>query len=199
VTNSHRTAKRVRETAETNITVSLDLDGNGSAVVDTGIGFFDHMLNSLARHSSVDIDLKAAGDLSVDPHHTVEDCGLVLGGALTDALGNKSGITRFGFAYAPMDEALARSVIDLSGRPYLHYAVAVRAKTLGAFDTELVEDFLRAFSTEGRLNLHVDLIRGRNSHHVVEAVFKSLALALKGAIASTGNPTVPSTKGTLTR
>jgi imidazoleglycerol-phosphate dehydratase len=194
-----RRAQRSRKTGETDIVLSLHLDGFGSSTIETGIGFFDHMLHSLAKHSSIDIDLRASGDLMVDPHHTVEDCGLVLGAALADSLGDKAGIARFGFAYAPLDDALARSVIDLSGRPYCQYAVPIRAKKLGTFDTELVEDFLRAFATEGRFNLHVDLIRGRNSHHVVEAVFKSLALALRSAIALTGKQGVPSTKGTLTR
>ncbi len=193
---SERSAEKQRATTETRIEVTLDLDGSGAASIDTGIGFFDHMLMLLAKHSGIDLKIAAKGDLDVDPHHTVEDVGLVLGDALNEALGDKSGIERFGFAYVPMDEALVRAVIDLSGRPYCHSFVSVRSKRLGNFDTELVDDFMAALSSRAGMSLHLDVIRGRNSHHVVEAAFKATARALGQAV-SKGRAGVPSTKGTL--
>ncbi len=186
-----------RATRETDISVSVNLDGGAVAHIATGIGFFDHMLTLLATHGGFDLTVQAKGDLEVDPHHTVEDCGIVLGQALHEALGKRAGINRYGWAYVPMDEALARTVIDLSGRPYCWFQAPVRAKRLGDFDTELCEDFFAAFANHGRFNLHIDLIRGRNSHHIIEAVFKSAARALRMAAAETGRDTIPSTKGRL--
>lgn len=194
-----RNCERRRQTAETDISLRLDLDGEGSANISTGIGFFDHMLTLFAKHGGFDLDLAASGDLQIDPHHTVEDVGIVLGSALNEALGDRDGIRRFGSAYVPMDEALVRAVVDISGRAFCHYQAAVRAKRLGSFDTELVQDFLEALAANGKLTLHVDMIRGRNSHHVVEAVFKSLGRALADAVARSGRSGVPSTKGTLTQ
>jgi imidazoleglycerol-phosphate dehydratase len=191
-------SRKQRKTAETETSVQLDLDGSGTSTIETGIGFFDHMLTLLSMHAGFDLRLQAKGDLEVDAHHTVEDVGIVLGAAVLEALGDKSGIRRYGSALVPMDEALVRAALDLSGRPFCHYEAVVRAKRLGAFDTELVEDFLRAFATAGGITLHVDMIRGRNSHHIVEAVFKSLGRALAEAVSVSGRSGVPSTKGTLT-
>jgi len=193
-----RISEQSRVTAETNIRVRLDLDGAGQASISTGVGFFDHMLTLLAKHSGFDLQVNATGDLTVDPHHTVEDIGIVLGDSLRDALGDRSGIRRYGTSHIPMDEALVRSVVDLSGRPFCHFSATVRARRLGTFDTELVEDFLQALATHGRFAVHVDMIRGRNSHHIVEAVFKSLARSLGEAAGLTGSAGIPSTKGTLT-
>lgn len=192
-----RAAHRERRTAETDISLSLTIDGTGRAEIQTGIGFFDHMLTLMTVHGGFDLYVTAQGDLEVDPHHTVEDIGIVFGDAIAEAVGDKAGIRRYGAAYVPMDEALARTVVDLSGRSFCHYNAAVRARRLGTFDTELVEDFLQAIASHGRLTMHVDLIRGRNSHHVVEAVFKSLGRALAEACSSSGRDGVPSTKGTL--
>lgn len=193
-----RVATIERQTAETSIQLTLNLDGDGRATVATGIGFFDHMLLLLARHSRFDLMVEARGDLDIDPHHTVEDAGIVLGQAIERALGDKRGIARYGHAYAPMDEALVRAVVDLSGRPYCVYEVPVRAERLGAFDTELAEDFWFATASNGRFNLHLDLIRGRNSHHVIEASFKAAARALHDAVQIGGwGKEIPSTKGAL--
>jgi imidazoleglycerol-phosphate dehydratase len=194
-----REAHIQRKTAETDITLSISLDGQGSSRIATGIGFFDHMLTLLALQSGFDLEITAEGDLDVDPHHTVEDVGIVLGQALRDALSDKAGIHRYGAAYVPMDEALVRTALDLSGRSYCHYLTSVRAKRLGTFDTELVEDFLQALASHGGITLHVDMIRGRNSHHVIEAVFKSLGRALGDAVSPSGRSGIPSTKGTLTQ
>lgn len=193
-----RVATVERQTAETSIRLTLDLDGDGSAGIATGIGFFDHMLTLFARHGRFNLDLEAHGDLAVDPHHTVEDTGIVLGQALREALGEKRGIARYGHAYVPMDEALVRAVVDLSGRPFCVYAVPTLTPRLGGFDTELCEDFWHAVVSNGRFNLHIDLIRGRNSHHIIETSFKAVARALHDAAQIGGwGEQVPSTKGTL--
>jgi imidazoleglycerol-phosphate dehydratase len=187
-----------RRTRETDIRVALTLDGSGSARVATGVGFLDHMLSSLATHARFDVALRCRGDLHVDAHHSVEDVGIALGRALGQALGDKRGIARFGHAYVPLDEALARSVVDLSGRPWLHYGVAFRARQIGTLPTELFEDFFWALADHGRLNLHLDLIRGRNAHHIAEALFKSTARALGMAVARDPRVAgIPSTKGRL--
>lgn len=187
-----------RKTRETDIRLALSLDGQGQARVATGIGFFDHMIESLAKHAGFDLDLRCRGDLQVDAHHTVEDVGIVLGDALREALGDKAGIGRFGHAYVPLDEALSRAVIDLSGRPSLHYGVVFKAKTLGAMPTELFDDFFGALTDHGRLSLHLDLIRGRNAHHIAETLFKATARALAMAVALDPRVAgVPSTKGLL--
>lgn len=193
-----RVATVERQTAETSIRLTLDLDGEGSATIATGIGFFDHMLTLFTRHGRFNLNLEARGDLDVDPHHTVEDTGIVLGQAVREALGEKRGITRYGHAYVPMDEALVRAVVDLSGRPYCVYAVPALVPRLGAFDTELCEDFWYAMASNGRFNLHIDSIRGRNSHHIIEASFKAVARALRDAVQTGGwGEQIPSTKGTL--
>src|SRR5579872_5216302 len=193
-----RTSTRRRRTKETDVELTLDLDGSGLSSIVTGVGFFDHMLTLLAAHSGIDLRVTASGDTHVDVHHTVEDVGIVLGDALAEALGEKVGIRRYGTAYVPMDEALVRTVVDLSGRSFCYCGITVRAKRLGDFDTELVEDFLQALASHARLTAHVDMIRGRNSHHIVEAAFKSLGRALKEAVSETGSDTIPSTKGSLT-
>jgi len=173
-----RSARVARTTKETDITVELTIDGNGKASVDTGVPFLDHMLNSFARHGFFDLTVRARGDLDVDQHHTVEDVGLALGQALREALGDKVGIRRFGDAACPLDEALVRVTVDLSGRPFLVYEVALTQPRIGTFDAELVHDFLLALTNQLGMNLHVDMVRGRNPHHVVEASFKALARAM---------------------
>jgi imidazoleglycerol-phosphate dehydratase len=193
-----RRVTRTRKTTETAIHMTVNLDGHGHATIDTGIGFFDHMLTLFAHHSRFDLAIEARGDLHVDPHHTVEDVGIVLGAALHEALGDKRGIARYGHAYVPMDEALVRAVIDLSGRVYCVYNVPVSAARLGTFDTELAADFFHALAANGQFNLHIDLIRGRNNHHIIEATFKSVARALHAAVSRAGGEqNIPSTKGTL--
>jgi imidazoleglycerol-phosphate dehydratase len=191
-----RTAEIQRQTGETEVTVRLDLDGSGRSDVETGIPFLDHMLDLLARHGRFDLTVQATGDLEVDAHHTTEDIGIVLGDAVRRALGDKRGIARYGHAYAPMDEALVRCVLDLSGRPYSVFEVPLPATRVGTLDTELVEHFCQSLAFHGAMNLHLDLIRGRNTHHIVEAVFKSLALALHEATCIVRDD-LPSTKGTL--
>ena len=187
-----------RQTKETDIKLTLGLDGKGVARVATGIGFFDHMLSCFATHGRFDLTLACRGDLHVDPHHTVEDVGITLGSALLQALGDKRGIVRFGHAYVPLDEALTRCVVDLSGRPYLHFGVRFRARQLGSMPTELFEDFFWALADHGRMSIHLDLIRGRNSHHIAEAMFKAAARSLAMAVARGPRGSgVPSTKGTL--
>jgi imidazoleglycerol-phosphate dehydratase len=187
-----------RRTKETTIRLVLDLDGSGESEIATGIGFFDHMLTALAKHARFDLQVACRGDLHVDAHHTVEDIGIVLGAALRQALGDKRGIVRFGHAYCPLDEALSRAVVDLSGRPWLHFGVEWKAKAIGGLPTELVEDFFWALCDHGRFNLHLDAIRGRNSHHVAESLFKAAARALAMAVALDPRVTdVPSTKGAL--
>jgi imidazoleglycerol-phosphate dehydratase len=193
-----RRAQVERKTRETDISLSLSLDGSGRSKVSTGVGFLDHMLTSFATHGRFDLDVRCRGDLHVDAHHSVEDIGITLGKALTQALGDKQGIVRFGHAYVPLDEALSRCVIDISGRPYLFYGVAFKAKQLGAMPTELFEDFFWALADHGRLCIHLDNIRGRNAHHVAETLFKCAARALAMAVARDPRVTgVPSTKGVL--
>jgi len=187
-----------RKTRETDIALSLGLDGEGRSSISTGIGFLDHMLTSFATHGRFDLDVTCKGDLHVDAHHTVEDVGIALGQALTQALGDKKGIVRFGHAYVPLDEALSRSVIDLSGRPYLHFDVTFKARQVGTLPTELFEDFFWALADHARLNLHLETLRGRNAHHIAETLFKATSRALSMAVAR--DPRVkgiPSTKGSL--
>jgi imidazoleglycerol-phosphate dehydratase len=193
-----RKATIERKTRETEIRLSLNLDGEGRSQIKTGIGFLDHMLAALATHARFDLDVRCKGDLHVDAHHSVEDVGIVLGQALVKALGDKRGIVRFGHAYVPLDEALARCVIDLSGRPYLHYDVPFKANMVGTMPTELFEDFFWALADHGRLNIHLEAIRGRNAHHIAETLFKSCARALSMAVARDPRVKgVPSTKGSL--
>ena len=193
-----RKARIQRKTRETDIDLRLGLDGEGRAKIQTGIGFLDHMLASLATHARLDLDVRCRGDLHVDAHHSVEDVGIALGQALKQALGDKKGIVRFGHAYVPLDEALARSVVDLSGRPWLHYGVQFRARQVGDMPTELFEDFFWALADHARLSLHLDLVRGRNAHHIAEALFKATARALAMAVAVDPRVKgVPSTKGSL--
>ncbi len=187
-----------RKTRETDIRLRLDLDGEGKSRIATGIGFFDHMLTAFSTHGRFDVELRCKGDLHVDAHHSVEDVGIALGQALREALGDKKGIVRFGHAYVPLDEALSRCVIDLSGRPYLHYDVTFKARQIGEMPTELFEDFFWALADHGRLNIHLEAIRGRNAHHIAETLFKSASRALSMAVAL--DPRVkgiPSTKGSL--
>ncbi|MCC5465169.1 imidazoleglycerol-phosphate dehydratase HisB [Pelosinus sp. Bkl1] len=176
-----RTATMKRQTAETNISTTLNIDGTGKSEIATGIGFFDHMLLLLTKHGFMDLQLIAQGDLQVDGHHTVEDTGIVLGQALAKALGDKSGIKRYGTAFVPMDEALAMVSLDISGRPFLVFDVAIPSERIGDFDSELTEEFLRALSVHAGLTLHVRLLSGKNSHHIVEAIFKALGRALDEA------------------
>ncbi|MBL6757709.1 MAG: imidazoleglycerol-phosphate dehydratase HisB [Planctomycetes bacterium] len=192
-----RVTSRRRETAETSVELRLNLDGSGRAEVSTGLRFLDHMLDALARHARLDLTLKCQGDLDVDDHHTVEDCAIVLGGALDELLGERRGITRFGSAYAPLDEALARVVVDLSGRPWPEVDLGLRRERLGTVACENLTHFLQTLAIEGRMALHVDVLRGENDHHRAEAAFKALALALRQALASDGADLVPSTKGVL--
>jgi imidazoleglycerol-phosphate dehydratase len=195
---AERKARVERKTRETDITLALNLDRPSAARVKTGVGFFDHMLTSLARHAGLGLEVRCRGDLHVDAHHSVEDVGIALGQALKTSLGDKRGIARFGHAYCPLDEALCRAVVDLAGRPWLHMGVVFRAKKIGDMPTELFEDFFWALADHARLNLHLDLIRGRNSHHIAEATFKATARALKMAVALDPKAKgVPSTKGTL--
>ena len=193
-----RTATRSRITKETSIDIRLDLDGTGRADVATGVGFFDHMLALLAKHSLIDLAVKADGDLHVDAHHTVEDVGICYGQALAQALGNKAGIRRYGSMTLPMDEALVTAAVDLSGRPFCAWRADVPAEALGAFSAPLAEEFWRAVSSSGAFNLHVVCHHGRNTHHIIEAVFKATARALRQAVEPDPRmPGVPSTKGVL--
>ena len=194
-----RSATIIRKTAETDISVTLDLDGTGSYDNQTGVGFFDHMLDQLARHSLIDMTIRATGDLHIDDHHTVEDTGIALGQALARALSDKRGIRRYGACLLPMDDALVRAALDLSGRPYLVWNVALPTAKIGSFDTELVREFFQAFSTHGGITLHVEALHGLNSHHIAEAAFKAVARALRDAVESDPRKgdSVPSTKGTL--
>ncbi len=195
---SSRTAQIRRETSETNIDLSLILTGEGDSDIHTGVGFFDHMLTALARHALFDLNITCKGDLEVDAHHTVEDVGICLGQALSDALGDKTGIARFGSAYVPMDEALARAVIDLSGRAHLAYHATFAEERIGAFPTALGLEFFIAFAHNARLNLHIDLMRCSNAHHGMEAIFKAVARSLRQAVALDHRVSgVPSTKGSL--
>ena len=193
-----RSAQIERETAETQIALSLNIDGTGTFAGTTGIGFLDHMMNLLACHGGMDITLHVHGDLDVDTHHTVEDLAIVLGGALAQALGDKKGIRRYGMFYCPMDEALTRVVVDLSGRPYLVYDVKLNVERIGAFETEMLKEVLYALSVHGRMNLHVTNLCGENAHHIVESVFKALGHALREAVSLSGDESaVLSTKGVL--
>jgi imidazoleglycerol-phosphate dehydratase len=194
---SDRTATLDRSTNETSIAVKLSLDGTGQCTVSTGLPFLDHMLHALAKHGRFDLTLTCKGDLEVDDHHSVEDCALVLGAALDQALGERTGIARFGHAYAPLDEALARSVVDLSGRPHASIELGLRRESIGALSSENIAHFLASFATAARATLHVDVLKGVNDHHRAEAAFKSLALALRQAVSLTGVAGVPSTKGVL--
>tara|TARA_R110001592_G_scaffold189185_1_gene434619 strand:- start:803 stop:1396 length:594 start_codon:yes stop_codon:yes gene_type:complete len=196
---SIRAADRSRKTTETEINVSVTVDGSGHYDVETGIGFFDHMLEQLARHSGMDLTIRAKGDLHIDDHHTVEDVGIALGMALNEALGERTGISRYGSAELPMDEALSRAAIDVSGRPFLVWKLAFNAAKIGSFDTELVREFFQAFAMNGRLTLHVEGVYGDNNHHIAESAFKAVARALRVAIAldSRESGKIPSTKGTL--
>lgn len=193
-----RTAAIKRQTGETRITLSLNLDGAGRSRVATGSGFFDHMLTLLAKHSLFDLDLEAQGDLVVDAHHTVEDTGICLGKALAEALGDKQGLTRYGHFLLPMDEALARVALDLSGRGHLEWRATIPAAKCGDFDTCLGREFFRAFAVNGGINMHVDLLAADDPHHALEAIFKAVARSLRQAVAHDARETgVPSSKGTL--
>jgi len=195
---SDRVAEISRQTKETQIRLSLNLDGIGAASIKTGVGFFDHMLDLLARHSLIDLTVEAAGDLHVDAHHTVEDVGIVLGQAIEKSLGDKRGIFRYGWAIVPMDECLAQVAIDLSGRPAFVFNVTFRGDSIGGFPVELVEEFFKSIATNAKLNLHIIVPYGGNNHHIAEAIFKATAKALRQAVSNDlRNPQVPSTKGTL--
>lgn len=196
---AHRIAKVRRKTKETEIELTLDLDGTGDYKVRTPVPFLTHMLEGFSKHSGFDLIVKASGDTDVDDHHTVEDIGICMGEAMGQALGDKHGITRFGSAYIPLDEALVRCVVDLSGRSYLHFDMPLPPKKrIGTFDTELVEDFFKSFVDNAPMTMHLEMVHGRNSHHIVEAAFKSVARALRAAAARDAKGGgVPSTKGTL--
>lgn len=194
-----RHAERTRRTHETEISIAIDLDGTGAVTVSTGLPFFDHMLAQLGRHGGFDLTVEARGDLEIDAHHTVEDTGILLGEAFAEALGSKAGVRRFASISVPLDEALIDVALDLSGRPYLHYEIDFPGeKILGEppFDPQLVEEFWRAFVVAAAITLHVTLVRGKNTHHIIEATFKATARALRDAVRIEGGG-VPSTKGTL--
>jgi imidazoleglycerol-phosphate dehydratase len=188
-----------RKTKETDVAVAVDLDGNGRSSVATGIGFFDHMLDLLARHSRIDIDIKAKGDLHIDHHHTTEDVGIALGQAVKQALGDMKGITRYADVHVPMDEALTRVALDISGRPFLVFKAEFVRDKVGEFDTELVQEWFQAFATNAGITLHVETLYGTNDHHIAESCFKALARALRAAVAvdPRAKDEVPSTKGLL--
>ena len=194
-----RTHTITRTTAETEITVTIDLDGTGSYDNQTGVGFFDHMLDQLARHALIDMTVRATGDLHIDDHHTVEDTGIALGQALTAALGDKRGIVRYGACLLPMDDALVRAALDLSARPFFVWNVDLPTAKIGTFDTELLREFFQAFATHGGITLHVDMLHGVNSHHIAEAAFKAVARALRQAVEIDARKAdaIPSTKGAL--
>jgi imidazoleglycerol-phosphate dehydratase len=193
-----RRATLTRKTAETEITVTLTLDGTGRYQNATGVGFFDHMLDQLARHALLDLEISAKGDLHIDDHHTVEDCGIALGQALAQALGDKRGIRRYGDCHLVMDDTLVRAALDLSARPWLGWGIDFPTQKIGQFDTELVREFFQALSTHGGITLHMDLLRGINSHHIAEASFKAFARALRAAVEpDPRSDALPSTKGLL--
>lgn len=193
-----RQAEIHRKTKETDVLVRLNLDGRGQSKVNTGLPFLDHMLNLFGKHGSLDLEVVCRGDLEIDDHHSVEDIAITLGQALSKALGDKTGVTRFGDAVVPMDEALCRSVVDLSGRFYLVYEVQTKRQKIGNFSVELAEHFWRSFAEAAKLNLHIDCLRGRNTHHILEGTFKATARALRKAVERDGRITgVPSTKGSL--
>jgi imidazoleglycerol-phosphate dehydratase len=195
----NRTADVRRDTKETRIRVRLDLDGTGQAKLATGIGFFDHMLDQIARHGLIDLEIEAQGDLHIDGHHTVEDVGITLGMAVAQAVGDKRGLTRYGHAYVPLDEALSRVVIDFSGRPGLHMDVPFKSGMVGGFDTQLAYEFFQGFANHALVTLHIDNLRGENAHHQCETVFKAFARALRMALALDPRApgVIPSTKGAL--
>jgi imidazoleglycerol-phosphate dehydratase len=197
MTNASRRAQRTRETGETKVELTLALDGTGACDIGTGIGFLDHLLTALAKHARFDLTLRCTGDLEVDDHHSAEDCGIVLGQALEEALGDKRGIRRFGHAYAPLDEALARAVVDLSGRPFARVDTGLGRKTIGGLACENVPHVLESLARAGHMTLHVEVLHGDNDHHRAEAAYKALALALRQAVERTGAADIPSTKGTL--
>lgn len=194
-----RSATLTRKTAETSISVTLNLDGTGAYDNQTGVGFFDHMLDQLARHSLIDLTIRADGDLHIDDHHTVEDVGITLGQALAQVLGDKSGIRRYGSCVLPMDDAQLRAALDLSARPYLIFNVTFPTAKIGTFDTELVREFFQALASHGGITLHIDKLHGINSHHIAEAAFKAVARALRDAVEvdPRRSDAVPSTKGAL--
>jgi len=192
-----RTFEISRKTAETDISLSLNLDGTGKSSIDTGCGFLNHMLTLFAAHGKFDLNVKCSGDTDVDDHHSVEDIGIVLGQAFQAALGDKRGITRYGSFLLPMDEALIQTAVDISGRSCLCYGLEIPTQKIGTFDTELVEEFFLAFTRNCPMSLHVRQLAGRNSHHIVEGVFKSVARSLKAAVALDGTNDIPSTKGVL--
>ena len=197
--NTDRQADVVRNTAETKISVRVNLDGTGKANLATGIGFFDHMLDQIARHGLIDLDVQAAGDLHIDGHHTVEDVGITLGQAVYQAVGDKKGIRRYGHAYVPLDEALSRVVIDFSGRPGLVMNVPFKSGMIGTFDSQLAHEFFQGFANHAFVTLHIDNLRGENAHHQCETVFKAFARALRSALELDPRAagTIPSTKGSL--
>jgi len=196
---STRTAKADRKTTETQIALSVNLDGSGKATLATGVPFLDHMLDQVARHGMLDLEIQARGDLQVDAHHTVEDVGITLGQAIARAAGDKKGIRRYGYAYVPLDEALSRVVIDFSGRPGLEYHVQFKRALIGEFDVDLVHEFFQGFANHAQLTLHIDNLRGDNAHHQCETMFKAFARALRMALEPDPRATgaVPSTKGVL--
>ena len=196
-----RSATIERNTKETKISVTVDLDGDGRSDISTGVGFFDHMLDQIARHAPLDLVVRAEGDLHIDGHHTVEDVGIAVGQAVDRALADRKGISRYGDAHVPLDEALTRVVVDVSGRPFLVYEVAFPAQRIGGFDTELMREFFQAFAVHARVGLHIECLRGVNSHHIAESAFKGFARAFGKAVAIDPRRTqgeAPSTKGTLT-
>lgn len=194
-----RQAQVTRNTLETKIEVRLNLDGSGKSRLATGIGFFDHMLDQVARHGMVDLEIEAKGDLHIDAHHTVEDVGITLGQAFTQAIGDKKGVRRYGHAYVPLDEALSRVVIDLSGRPGLEYSVDYARGLIGEFDVDLVHEFFHGFANHALVTLHIDNLKGRNAHHQAETIFKAFGRALRMAVEldARASGTLPSTKGSL--
>ncbi|HZV18644.1 MAG TPA: imidazoleglycerol-phosphate dehydratase HisB [Sphingobium sp.] len=194
-----RTAEISRKTAETSIDVRVNLDGTGLYTISTGIGFFDHMLEQLSRHSLIDLDVKTVGDLHVDQHHTTEDTGIAIGEAIAKALGDKRGIARYGEAHAPMDETLTRVALDISGRPYFVWNVGINTDRLGEWDTEMIEHWFQSFAQSAGITLHVETLYGSNNHHIVESCFKALARALRQAVQidPRKGDAIPSTKGTL--
>jgi imidazoleglycerol-phosphate dehydratase len=197
MTTTERAATLSRTTKETKIQLVLNLDGSGVTQINTGIGFLDHLFDALARHAQFDLEINCEGDLSIDDHHTAEDCAIVFGEALNQCLGEKRGVTRFGSAYAPLDEALARAVVDLSGRPSACIDFGLQRESIGGLACENIPHVLRSIASSALITLHVDVLRGENDHHKAEAAFKSTALALRQAVALTGSSDIPSTKGTL--
>jgi len=193
-----RTASINRDTLETKIQVEINLDGTGASELDTGVPFFDHMLDQIARHGLIDLKVKAVGDLQIDAHHTVEDTGIVLGEALRSAIGDKKGLTRYGHFYAPLDEALSRVVVDLSGRPGLYTDVTYTRARIGDFDVDLLQEFFQALVNHARITLHIDNLKGKNAHHQAESIFKALGRALRMAVSHDPRQSgTPSTKGAL--